>query len=166
MKKPRLSVEMIPRNCWRINVRSVLTRNDWNEIRGIVYRKAEYKCEICGGQGKQWPVECHEIWRYNDKTKVQQLVGLQALCPDCHAAKHPGSAKLRGYEDRGFSHLKAINGWNQKELDRYITKIQATYNQRNKFEWTLDLSWLEKIFGIKLKEEIGFEKSKSKRVFV
>ena len=48
------------------NVRAVLTAKQWNALRGIVADHAYNVCEICGGVGPAHPVECHEIWDYND----------------------------------------------------------------------------------------------------
>jgi len=58
-------------------------------------KKAENLCETCGGCGPQYPVECHEIWNYDDTRLIQKLDGLIALCPDCHEVKHIGLAGAR-----------------------------------------------------------------------
>lgn len=38
------------------------------------------------------PVECHEVWDYDDDRKIQRLERRVALCPACHEVKHAGLA--------------------------------------------------------------------------
>ena len=85
LTEPLLTVELVPHTCWFSNVRDHVDKETWNRLRQATYQKAGYVCEICGGRGSEWPVECHEIWHYDDKRHTQTLVGLMALCPSCHA---------------------------------------------------------------------------------
>jgi hypothetical protein len=68
----------------------------WDHIRHQVWRQAEYRCELCGCKGREHPAECHEVWRYDDRTLVQALVRMIALCPACHQVKHLGFANVQG----------------------------------------------------------------------
>jgi hypothetical protein len=74
------------------SLRSFLPRSDWNLLRHAVYAAARNRCGRCGGSkagARPWPLEAHEIWDYLDAAKNhQRLVGLAALCPDCHAKEH------------------------------------------------------------------------------
>ncbi len=79
----RLTVELVPKTSWYNNIRALVDELDWDRIRRQVYRQADYRCEICGGRGPEHPVECHEVWRYDDRTHVQMLVRMIALCPAC-----------------------------------------------------------------------------------
>jgi hypothetical protein len=45
----------------------------WDRLRHQVTAEAGNRCEICGGRGRRWPVECHEVWHYDDTTKIQRL---------------------------------------------------------------------------------------------
>ncbi|MEG5910519.1 hypothetical protein [Enterobacter mori] len=63
---PRLTIELVPRTCWFDNVRSAVSSTDWKRLRQQTSRTAGWKCQICGGKGPRWPVECHEIWHYDD----------------------------------------------------------------------------------------------------
>jgi hypothetical protein len=47
----------------------------WDRIRHPVWPQAEYRCEIYGGRGPEHPMECYEVWRYDDWTRVQMLFG-------------------------------------------------------------------------------------------
>jgi hypothetical protein len=92
----RLTVELVPKTSWYHNVRALVDEMTWDRIRHQVWRQAEYRCEICGGRGPEHPVECHEVWRYDDRTRVQALVRMIALCPACHQVKHLGLANVQG----------------------------------------------------------------------
>jgi hypothetical protein len=85
MKKIKLTIELIPKTCFFSNVRTLLPKKYWDLLRRSSYAKAGYKCEICGESGKnqgyKHEVECHEIWEYNDRLKIQKLLGLVSLCP-------------------------------------------------------------------------------------
>ncbi len=62
MKKVQLTIELVPSTSWYNNVRSIVTRAQWDKLRAIVYDKAWHLCEICEGVGPKHPVECHEVW--------------------------------------------------------------------------------------------------------
>ena len=105
---PRLQVELVPSTCWFSNVRDHVSKTDWDTLRKATYQKAGHVCEICGGRGPKWPVECHEIWHYDDESLTQTLKGLIALCPSCHETKHIGLAGLRGRVEIAKVHLGLV----------------------------------------------------------
>ena len=57
----RLTVELVPSTCWYTNVRSHVPKAVWDRLRRQVAAEAGDRCEICGGRGRRWPVECHEV---------------------------------------------------------------------------------------------------------
>ena len=141
--KQKLTIELVPSTCWFTNLRSELSTSQWDKLRKATYRKAKYRCEICGGKGDKHPVECHEIWDYDDENHIQVLKGLIALCPACHQVKHIGLAKLRGKGEEAANHLKKVNGWNERQTQQYILEAFKIWNQRSQYQWQLDLTWLE-----------------------
>jgi len=62
-----LTVELVPSSSWFSNVRSNVSKKTWDFLRKSTYKKANHRCEICGGRGDKWPVECHEVWDYDDQ---------------------------------------------------------------------------------------------------
>ncbi len=140
--KTRLTIELVPQTCWFSNVRSEVGAADWDTLRKAVAAEAGNRCEVCGGRGPRWPVECHEIWQYDDAAHRQTLLGLTALCPACHEVKHIGFANVRGRGHLAAKHLAAVNGWTAAQADRYIAEQFAVWQERSRFDWTLDLSWL------------------------
>jgi hypothetical protein len=141
---PRLTIEMVPKSMWNLNLRSLLRPSDWDRLRKPAYHAAKYRCEICGGKGPRHPVECHEIWQFVDEAYVQRLTGLVALCPRCHAVKHYGFTMSQGYALDAQLHLERINHWSLSQVRRYIDLEFSLWELRNRREWDLDLMWLSK----------------------
>jgi hypothetical protein len=138
----RLTVELVPKTSWYHNVRALVDEMTWDRIRHQVWRQAEYRCEICGGRGPEHPVECHEVWRYDDRTRVQALVRMIALCPACHQVKHLGLANVQGRGAQARAHLARVNGWTLARADAYIDEAFGVWAQRSQGPWTLDLGGL------------------------
>lgn len=139
----RLSVELVPATCWYTNVRSNVSRADWEKCKDFVKKRSGNKCEICGGVGSRYPVDCHEIWQYDEDRMVQTLVGLIALCPRCHECKHLGRAEVNGNLERATQHLQQVNGWDDDTTVRYVELVFQIWHIRSQFDWELDISWLE-----------------------
>ena len=150
---PRLTLDLIPHTCWFSNVRNHLEKEDWDKVRKKVFQDAPNVCEVCGGNGRKWPVECYEIFEYNENTKIQKLVRLVALCPACHQVKHFGKAQMDGKEDEALTHLCKVNGWTRSYGRKYINEQMDIYYQRSEIEWQLDLSYLTKHYSVPVKEE-------------
>jgi 5-methylcytosine-specific restriction endonuclease McrA len=142
-----LTIELIPRTAWYKNVRSNVSTQAWEKLRKTIFKNAGYRCEICGGRGKKWPVECHEIFVYDDERHIQKLVRLIALCPACHEVKHIGLAGLRGKGNSAKAHLAKVNNWSSQDAELYIEGCFEIWHQRSCHQWTLDLSYLDQ-FGI------------------
>jgi len=143
----KLTIELVPQTCWYSNVRSNVTKQQWDVIRRKCYAKAEHRCEVCGDTGKNQgvshAVECHEIWQYIDATKTQKLVGMIALCPHCHKVKHPGLAQLNGESEIVMKQLMKVNSMNRSEAKKYIEKSFEQWRERSGSRWTLDISMLD-----------------------
>ncbi len=147
-EKKFLSIELVPSTAWFSNVRSIVTEHEWSRIKRAVYRRAGRRCEICNGYGSKWPVECHEIWDYDDDKKLQTLKGLIALCPSCHEVKHIGYASIRGRAEMARAHLCSVNNWSQEKAISYIEEQFRKWEERSMYEWHLDISFLKDEFGI------------------
>jgi len=138
----RLTIELVPETSWYNNVRALVDEPTWDRIRRQVYRQARYRCELCGGRGPQHPVECHEVWRYDDLTRTQVLARMIALCPACHEVKHFGLANLRGKGAKARAHLMGVNDWTARQVDAYIEAAFRVWEHRSQGLWTLDLGGL------------------------
>ena len=112
--EPKLTIESVPTTCWFSNVRDHVSAAAWKKIALVVAKEAGSRCEICGGRGHRHPVECHEVWFYDDKTLTQKLVRLIALCPRCHEVKHIGLAKRRGRLNKALEHMAGLKSWRKQ----------------------------------------------------
>lgn len=138
---PILTIELIPEPLWGENLRKKHTQSEWDLMRRACYAKANYRCELCGGVGPRHPVECHEIWEYDDVRCIQRCVGVIALCPACHEVKHYGYACRRGRERRARAHLKDVNGWDEDSVTLYIEQERDIFLRRSEQKWTTDMTW-------------------------
>ena len=138
MTRP-LEIELVPETSWFTNLRSELTPPQWDALRKRVYRRAGYRCEICGGKGPQWPVEAHEEWTYHPEGR-QELRRIVALCPDCHKCKHPGLAQLNGETERVIVHLMKVNAQTRAETDAQLRDAFTLWRERSARAWTLDIA--------------------------
>jgi len=141
--RAKLSLELVPATCWCSNVRDHVSPVQWNRLRRQTYYAARSHCEICNGQGPQWPVECHEVWHYDDATQVQTLVRFIALCPACHLTKHIGLAEIKGHAAEARAHLARVNAWSEAETEAYLRQVWAVWEERSAHDWRLNLLWLE-----------------------
>ena len=138
----KLQIELVPGSCWWSNVRSNVTDKQWDNIRKPAYQKANFVCEICGEKGTQHPVECHEVWIYDDTSLTQRLGFFQALCPMCHEVKHIGLAGVRGNGDRAFNRFKTINQLDDTLARQIKSAVFRQWNIRSRQQWTLDIEHL------------------------
>lgn len=143
MDDPKLTIELVPESCHFSNLRSNLTKADWDTLRKACYRRFDYHCSVCGGVGRTHPVEAHELWEYDDKNLVQKLVDIVALCPDCHKVKHMGLSILKGWDECAREHLAKVNGWTKGKALKYEAACFEEWQRRSLFHWTLDISWLK-----------------------
>lgn len=150
-----LTIELVPSTAWFSNLRSEVRARDWNTCKAYVRERSGSRCEVCGGVGRRHPVDCHEIWHYDDERKIQRLDGLIALCPACHEVKHIGLAGVRGRGPDALMHLARVNDWTPQQAGLYVHEAMATWQERSRFEWELDISWLERELGIKAKKPEG-----------
>jgi hypothetical protein len=139
----RLTIELVPSTCWWSNVRSHVAASDWERLRRSTAQAAGNRCEVCGGRGRRHPVECHEVWEYDDTRMVQRLVRLIALCPSCHEVKHLGLAGMRGRRGPALAHLGRVNGWSAADTEAYAEAVFEQWATRSRHDWILDCTVLE-----------------------
>ena len=149
--KYKLEIELVPETCWYSNVRSEVSKSTWDKLRKECYKRANHKCEICSdtglNQGFKWPVECHEIWHYDDNKKHQKLIGLISLCPHCHKVKHPGLASMKGETHIVISQLMKVNNISRLEANEYLSQSFKIFENRSRYKWSSDISYIDNYFN-------------------
>lgn len=154
---PKMRVELVPSKCWLSTVRSYLSDHYWRKLSTEVAEDGQRRCEICGGRGRQHPVECHEVWGYHDDIHLQQLLRLQALCPMCHYVKHLGRSIHMGYERQALGWLARLNQWDARTTIWYVDAVFHQWRERSKHEWALDLTTLGEVYDISC-ERLGLDR--------
>ncbi len=140
-----LNFELVPDGCWYSNLRSLLKKSQWDLLRKNAYERANGKCMICGARANR--LEAHERWSYNEKTAVQRLEEIIAVCHSCHSVIHIGRTQLMGEEDRAIKHFIKVNNCSYSDYRKALGQANIEHQRRNKIEWQLDLSKLEEIIG-------------------
>lgn len=152
MKKPKLTIELVPSTSHYTNVRTILPKKEWDRLRKESYKKANYKCEICKSsgleQGYKHPVECHEIWEYQTNG-TQLLKGLISLCPRCHQVKHIGRTIAIGQEKQAFKHIARVNKWDDETVIAYVGACFQEHKERSKIKWEVNIRILTEKFAVK-----------------
>lgn len=142
VKTGALLVDLVPNSAWFSNLRSEVTKSEWELVKKATFEPASHRCQACGGKGRKHPVECHERWHYDAATKVQTLIGTIALCPSCHEATHFGLARVRGRDDEALQHLMHVNGWTESAARQHVRDAMDTWKRRSEIKWRLDARWL------------------------
>ena len=137
----KLNVELVPDGCWYSNLRSILSKKQWDFLRDYAKEKSGGKCSICGKKVKG--LHAHERWSYDEKNAVQKLEDIIAVCPDCHSVIHMGRTQLKGDAERAEKHFMKVNDCSYAELRKALGTANEEHIRRNKIsEWKLDLTFL------------------------
>ena len=143
----KLTIELVPKTAWYTNVRSNVSKSEWDRIRKKSYAIANNLCEVCKDSGKNQGynhnVECHEIWQYDDVNKIQTLTGLVSLCPYCHKCKHPGLAQINGELNIVINQLMKVNNIAKNDAEKLLDEAFNLWRERSKHKWTLDISYIK-----------------------
>lgn len=130
-------VDLIPSSSWCASLANMLTGSSWKVVRDVATARAG-ACEECGAMGV--PLECHEIWTYDEDAGIQTLRELRAVCGPCHETHHLGFASIRGRYAQTMLRLAALNRLMPSELGEYEAEVFARFDRRSSIAWSLDLS--------------------------
>lgn len=136
-----LSVELVPRTSWGKSLHKLLSREAWFDLRKQ-FGATEGPCSICKEGNDSSPLQLHEVWEYDDKKRIQKLIALQPICSSCHDVKHLGRAVRVGLGEKAIKHLARINGWDEETTDKYIFEAFSKWELRSKYEYELDVSYI------------------------
>ncbi len=141
----KLNIELVPKTSWYNNVRSEIPRRVWDKIRSDVCISQDYKCGICGTEGK---LNCHEIWEYDDINHIQELKDFIALCNLCHHVNHIGHASILASQGKlnmqeVEAHFMRINNCDLQTFREHVVEAGIQYKERSKHEWQLNLGKYE-----------------------
>lgn len=169
IRRKKWVIESIPYTMHYKNVRAVLTSTQWQKLAKHTHTKADFKCQQCGARAKS--LECHERWFYDitNKTTSQnntklstftnkygktytkqvkvgemRLAELVSLCKLCHYSKHPKFAMTMKSWSYTKKHIKKIFNINSFQFYLFMSKDKRKMELLNKFDYKLDLTYLNK----------------------
>lgn len=139
--KRLLSIELIPKTAWYKNVRSTVPCSVWMEIRVLHLR---HFCVYCGTEHE---LNLHEIWQWDDIRHVQKLTGFETVCFLCHNIKHLAFGGImieQGVIERKdlVKHYCQVNDCSAKDFERDAFEAMKVWEERSKFVWILDMTYL------------------------
>lgn len=141
MEKYKLEFELVPEECWGYSLYHKLSPEDWDKVRKDAYKRAGYKCRICGAKGR---LEAHEKWSYDEKNALQKLEDVLALCHACHEVKHISRTQMTGRGMDAMEHFMKVNNCSQMQFHEALQEANEEYLRRNKVEgWVTDITWLK-----------------------
>ncbi len=139
----KLNFELVPDSCWYSNLRTILSKAQWDFIKAEAKERSGGKCMICGKKTAR--LEAHEKWSYDEKTCTQKLEDVISICHDCHSVIHIGRTQLKGDEERAEKHFIAVNNCSYAEYRKALGKANEDHKRRNQIsEWKLDLTYLKR----------------------
>ena len=139
----KLNFELVPDGCWNSNLRTILSKAQWDFLKKDAKARAGGKCVICGK--KTCALDAHERWSYDPKKGVQKLEDIVAVCKDCHSVIHIGFTSLKGDIERAEKHFMKVNNCSYAEYTKALGKANERHKMLNKVsEWVLDLEYLRR----------------------
>lgn len=139
----KLTIESIPESTWGVSLANLLPPPIWNDIRREVYEGFNYACAICEATDKQ--LHCHEKWSYDDRKRIQRLVGFQCLCVDCHSIKHWGRTVAEAHKNKDSTilieltkHFCKVNNCTTAAFSLYKVEVGNVAQERNRHKYQVD----------------------------
>ena len=140
----KLKFELVPDGCWYSNLRSILSKAQWDYIKKDARERANGKCMICGKTTSK--LETHERWSYDEVNGVQKLEDIVAVCRECHGVIHIGFTMLKSKNiDKYEKHYMKVNNCTYPEYRLALNKANEEHQRRNLVsDWKLDLTYLKR----------------------
>ncbi|KKN12041.1 hypothetical protein LCGC14_1020410 [marine sediment metagenome] len=129
--KLKLAIEPIPASTWGRSLANLLPQKEWDKIRFECYKDAGDQCSICGDVS--YSLHCHEQWAFDNRKKVQRLVGLECCCEICHDVHHFGrctQVKTKQYLERLVRHWCKINGKTRQDFILHQNQVFGVNKKR------------------------------------
>ena len=99
-----------------------------------------HTCEICGDTPPPIygdPLNCHEVWLYDDKRRLATLASLRIQCSKCDGAVHMGRTVAHGGRNVAISQLCRVNGMTREEAGRLYSQAMSVWAKRSKKIWRI-----------------------------
>ncbi|MGS1026795.1 HNH endonuclease [Burkholderia glumae] len=148
VKKHAISFHFIPNEQNKKNVRSYIEYTHgnwkkWQEIRLHYFAKHNHVCQSCKKTFDDKGLNLHELWDFNESSKIQKLIALIPLCPECHSIAHINRhkkepEKIIALIEKYASYNKVSEDQSYADMD--LAERERTHRQGIKYK--LDMSLL------------------------
>jgi hypothetical protein len=137
-ENPEFQFEYLPVGALGNTVRNNEGNDAWFRIRPHVFKRAKYKCELCGVKA---PLDCHESWSFKDNTqKLEKLMGVCRKCHDCIHLNH----RAYGYNIQDLlEHIQNVLKVPKEELLKMSEIAENRKTEIDNIDWDFDSSCLE-----------------------
>ena len=139
----KLTIEPIPESTWGVSLANLLPEPIWNDLRREVYETFNYTCAVCDTKDRQ--LHCHEVWKYDDKTRIQKFTGFRCLCTYCHSIKHWGRTVAEAHKNKDAAilvtltkHFCRVNNCTTSAFSLYKVEVGNVAQSRNKHKYKVD----------------------------
>lgn len=125
-----------PEGAHGLSALTAATGPRWDEIVAATRFAAGERCEACEATTR---LSVYPVWRFEDRSRRQRLLGLMALCEACAHAAH--DIETEGAETA--ARFAELNGWTPEVTRAVLSKARRDRDRRASASWVLDLDWLE-----------------------
>ncbi len=145
----RLPMTPLPKDSWYRDLGRALPTTEWHQLRDYTLRRADTHCTTCGAKGA---LRVDGDWEFDDRRRIQRLVGLSALCQLCYLTRHPDQAEQMAEQGRlGLElvvrHFRELNRCSLKAYEEHRAEALRTWERRSKKDWQVDLSIKDELLG-------------------
>lgn len=137
----KLKIDLLPKGAWNNDFSKTLPQKEWDKIREICYKKANYRCQICGCKTND--LDAHEVWIFDAKKTTQTLKDIIAICTKCHGVIHFKNTVRLGYGLEAKKHFIYVNKCTEMDFAKHLSEAIINYEELNKvYRWKMiaDLS--------------------------
>lgn len=133
----RLRPRLGPRPLWGVSAYRLLTRSQWQRIRGDALTAAANTCSVCGAVREQGMV-CDEEWIYAHGRALMHA--FRAICPDCNGVTHFGRTNAAGYGQVALEHMARVNAITVGDALAIVDADFEEWRRRSQADWTVVVS--------------------------
>lgn len=143
-KYMNLTIDMTVRNDWKKYLLERISEDEYEAVKKGFHNQNNHRCVVCGNQGKKWSVEAHENWEYDCKYKIQTLMEITSLCPECHRVRHILIDNINNEDDYidydCIKHFMKVNKCTKEDFYSYYNQVKEKYLKEKEYYWVFNLN--------------------------
>ena len=140
----KLAMQLVPSSTHGRNLRKILKKESWSILSSAI-RDRDRVCVHCEGSADH----CHEVWEWvvSEGHVIQRLVGLEAVCRECHDFMHFGRLVAMGDDARQevvVDHAIEVLTCDAEWLSTYIAACFVAHMNLSELPLveSMDLNWV------------------------